>query len=133
MEDTGRTILHDYIERDEAYYSNYETYWTDLTLIEKVRKTLPVAHVLTVTRPNCPDCAKYVPGMARIANYLPEWTWELVLSENMERREELGVRYVPAFLIYDKPGGKELGRIVERPRSGALEQDLWNIVHAVES
>lgn len=127
-QDTTHTILHRYIEVDADYYATYEHYEPDLAVLEQIRQLQPEAHVITPSRYSCSDCARNLPRMARIADHLPGWTWEVFDSTtNRERKQDLGITRIPTFIVYDR-GGKELGRIIENPISGSLERDLLRIV-----
>jgi hypothetical protein len=121
------TPLHEYVELDEGFYAAYEQYQADEALVEQIRARLPVAHVVTPSRHNCSDCARNLPKMARIAEGLPGWTWEVFPSTDEARRQALHITHVPTFIVYEVEGGRELGRIVENPASGSLEQDLLEI------
>lgn len=124
-----RTPLHEYIEADEGYYAAYEAYQPDLAAITRVNLAQPSAHVIVASRLTCPDCARHVPRMARLAEALPGWTWEIFASDaSPERKAALGIERVPTFIVYDREDGNELGRIVENPASGSLELDLLRIV-----
>ncbi len=123
--------IKSYVEADEGYFAAYESYQPNLDIIAQVRVLRPEAHVITPSRRTCPDCARHIPRMARIADHLPGWTWEVFDSTpNAERRARLGITRIPTFIVYDREGGNELGRIVENPTSGSLEQDLLQIVRA---
>ncbi len=126
---TSRTALHHYVELDEAYYIAYEAYQPDVATLRQVYVCLPTAHVIVSARRTCPDCLRHIPAMARIAEHLPGWTWEIFESEAQpERRLALGIVRVPTFILYAGSEGRELGRIVENPISGSLERDLLAIV-----
>ena len=130
---TLRTPLNDYIELDEGYFAIYESAEPDLALVMQLSATLPGAHVVIPSRRTCPDCLRNIPHMARIAEHLPGWTWEIYASsDNPERNAILKVRAVPTFVVFDHEGGRELGRIVENPASGSLEQDLLDIALAAK-
>ena len=129
MGHTTNTALHTYIELDEAFFASYEAYDPDQPTLVKVQEVQPVAHVVIPSRYTCPDCVRNLPAMARIAEYLPDWTWEVFDSTmNKDRMEELGITHIPTFIVYDGVNGQELGRIIENPSSGALETDLLDIV-----
>ncbi|MGF1506392.1 MAG: hypothetical protein GYB64_08110 [Chloroflexi bacterium] len=119
------TALHKYIEYDEHFYAQYERYRADAALLAEVAKRYPKAHVMVVSRLTCSDCAREVPRMARIAEYLPGWTWEIIAESNRSRRIALGVSHVPTFIVTIQ--GEELGRIVERPGHGSLEAELLHM------
>lgn len=126
------TSLHEYVELDEGFYAAYEQYQADEARVEQIRATLPVAHVITPSRYSCSDCARNLPKLARIAEGLPGWTWEVFSSTDDARRQALHITHVPTFIVYESEGGRELGRIVENPASGSLEQDLLEIARKVQ-
>ena len=128
---TLRTPLNDYVETDEGYFAIYETARPDLALVMRISAALPVAHVVIPSRRTCPDCLRNIPHMARIAEHLPGWTWEIYASsDNPERNAILKVRAVPTFVVFDRKDGRELGRIVENPVGGSLEGDLLEIARS---
>lgn len=128
---TLRTPLNDYVELDEGYFAIYETCTPDLALLMRINAALPQAHVVIPSRRTCPDCLRNVPQMARMAEHLPGWTWEIYASsDNPERNAILKVRAVPTFVVFDRAGGREMGRIVENPTGGSLERDLLEIAQA---
>jgi hypothetical protein len=122
------TALHRYIEVEPAYYAAYEASAPDLPTLSRVAAARPGAHVLVVSRYTCSDCARNMPCMARIAERLPGWTWEIHPETALEVKEKLGISRVPTFVIFDQPEGEEIGRIVENPLHASLEADLWEIV-----
>ena len=126
-----RTPLHEYVEIDEGYYSLYEAYTPDTVTVMRLNGLLPHAHIVIPSRRGCPDCLRNVPRMARIAEHLPGWSWEIYnSSQNPERNTLLKIEAVPTFVVYDREGGRELGRIVENPASESLEKDLLAIAQA---
>ena len=127
----SRTALHKYVETDDVFYQGYEDYAADIETLQQVVEQQPLAHVIVPCRTTCGDCARNVPKMTRIAEYLPGWTWDIFDSsdeDNSSRMAELEITHVPTFIIYSTQGGDEIGRIVENPVSGSLEIDLLNIV-----
>ncbi len=124
-----KTAIVRYVEVEESYYSSYEAYQPHLATITRIAIARPSAHVVVPSRYGCSDCARHLPRMARIADYLPGWTWDVYLhDDNRERSQALGITAIPTFIVYDAEGGRELGRIVENPVSGSLEADLLQIV-----
>jgi hypothetical protein len=123
------TTLHHYIETDLGYYEAYEAYTADLPAIEKIGNLLPQAHVVIPSRRLCSDCARNIPQITKIAEYLPGWSWDIFENADYpERRESLNITHVPTFIVYDREGGQELGRIIENPQTGSLEHDLLLIL-----
>ncbi len=125
-ESTRHENLIDYIMSDEGFYHRYEQYRPLEEFIGPLKTVLPKAEVIMVTAHWCPDCRRNVPKMARIAEHLPEWTFKLADRDEEGVAEKYGVRKIPTFIIKD-PSGKELGRIIESPKFGSLEQDLLAI------
>lgn len=81
----------------------------------------------------CPDSRQEVPRFYKILDQMvfPMVNTKLILVDKKKDdpnslAKELEVEFVPTFIIYDK-GGKELGRIVEKPRK-SLEKDLCKIL-----
>ncbi|MBI3943035.1 MAG: thioredoxin family protein, partial [Chloroflexi bacterium] len=118
--------LDAYIRHDPGYVRSYEAYKPNLALLQQVSQRLPRARMVTITASWCPDCRRNVPRMARIAEHLPGWQFEVYPREDEERARELGIRAIPTFILYQD--GTEIGRIVENPVFGSLEADLWEIV-----
>lgn len=122
------TALHHYIAHDDAHYRMYEAYQPDAEAIAAIHRAMPRAHVLTAGCMSCPDCTRNIPRMARIAEYLPDWRWDVFdADEDPARRAALGATLVPTFIVYDEVDGREVGRIVENPTRGSLEADLLRI------
>lgn len=125
------TALHHYVEMDDSYYSAYEAYEPDTDSLMHLSLALPSAHMVIASRYSCTDCARNMPKMARIAEHLPGWTWDVYHhDENRERSDSLGISRIPTFILYDHEGGREIGRIVENPTVGSLESDLLQIITA---
>jgi thiol-disulfide isomerase/thioredoxin len=97
-------------------------------LLRQVVEKLPRAHVVVVSAAWCPDCRGAVPKLARIAQHLPGWTFEL-RGDDEQTRDQLAVRAIPTFVVQATPGGPELGRIVEHGKTGTLEGDLLAIAN----
>jgi hypothetical protein len=128
---TARAQLQAYIEADEDFYALYEAYSPVVAVLMRINAALPAAYVLVASRRSCSDCLRNVPPMARIAEHLTGWTWDIYNDKDQpERSASLAIRAVPTFIVYDRQGGRELGRIIENPASGSLETDLLHIVQA---
>jgi len=118
--------LNEYIRHDDGFRRTYEAYRPDLNLIRSVRERLPAARVVTISASWCPDCRRNVPRMARLAEHLPEWQFEIYPREDEARAQALNIKAIPTFIVYQ--GEQEIGRIIENPSFGSLEADLAEIV-----
>jgi hypothetical protein len=128
---TTQTSLQEYVELDDAYFAAYEAYEPDSGTLMRINMTRAQAHVVIPSRRSCSDCARNLPQMARIAERLPDWSWEVFnTTDNAQRSADLKIMAVPTFIVYDHEGGRELGRIVENPASGSLEKELLRIVQS---
>ena len=48
-------------------------------------------------------------------------------DENRDIADEMNVLRIPTVIVHDK-AWREIGRFVEKPRSGTLEEDIWQII-----
>lgn len=126
MDTQIHTALHHYIEVDEGLYDLYEAFTPDADIVAQIAARQPQAHVVAAVRRGCKDCIRNVPRMTRIAEGLPNWTWDLFEDSDFPRKDSYGIFRVPTFIVYDEKGD-ELGRIVENPMSGSLAEDLLMI------
>ncbi len=109
-----------------------DSYRPKAELLGQLTRRLPKAHIVVVSAAWCKDCRSEVPKLARLAEHLPGWTFEL-RGDDDETREGLGVRAIPTFIVQDAPGGRELGRIIEHGESGSIEGDLLAIAERAAS
>lgn len=121
-----QNMLQQYISKDEAFLRNYQRHSPRLELVAQIAQTLPEAHMLVFSAFWCPDCRRNVPKMAKIAEHLPGWTFELHADEDPIVNQEYKVKAIPTFVVY--VNNREIGRIVENPVLGSLEEDLLAIV-----
>ena len=122
----SETKLTDYARDELRGGFILKSYRPKLELLERVTSLLPRAHVVVVSAAWCPDCRAQVPKFARIAEHLPDWSFEL-RGDDAETSEQLSVRAIPTFVVQETAGGRELGRIVESGESGSLEAELLAI------
>jgi hypothetical protein len=123
MKDHARLAIY---AREALGGEEYAAYRPRADVLRRVAERLPRARVRVVSAARCEDCRREVPRFARIAERLSGWTVEL-LGDDPATREALGVRRTPTFVVESEDGGRELGRIVGRPASGSLEDDLLAI------
>jgi hypothetical protein len=123
MKDNTRLAIY---ARDELSAAEYEAYGPRADVLHRLLGLRPAARVRVVSAAWCKDCRREVPRFARIVERLPGWTVEL-LGDDAETRARLRVERIPTFVVEDPTSGRELGRIVERPETGSLEDDLLAI------
>jgi hypothetical protein len=106
----------------------YELYNPNLELLNALKAKLPYAKAVIISTYWCPDCKRNVSRMARIAEHLHDWEFEVFSRDTDTIPEEFGfVKIIPTFIIMNA-AGKEIGRIVENPKHSSLEEDLLNII-----
>lgn len=119
--------LYVYVQKDRIFTRIYDLYKPNLDLLNSLRITLPKATLITVSTYWCPDCKRNVARMARIAEQLPEWSFEVLNRDTDVIPEELGfIKIIPTFIIQN-PDGVEIGRIIENPKFECLEEDMLKI------
>ena len=121
------TELADYARHGLRGEGVYKGYRPRASVLERVARELPEAHVVVVSGSWCGDCRREVPKLARIMELLPaRWTTELHGDDDDTGRYD--VLAIPTFIVLDRPNGRELGRIIESPRgSDGIEGDLLEI------
>lgn len=122
-----RNALLDYVRSEPAYQPGYQAYQPDVETIAHIRAAMPRAKVIVIAASWCPDCRRNVPKLARISEHLPDWDFSVYGLESAEARQ-LGARAIPTIVVFDPSSGREFGRIVEEPKTGSIERDLWDIV-----
>lgn len=109
----------------------YELYNPDLEFLSVLKAKLPYAKIIVISTYWCPDCKRNVSRMARIAELLPDWEFEIFSRDTDTIPEELGfIKIIPTFIIRDS-AGKEFGRIIENPKFSSLEEDLVKIAEGI--
>lgn len=77
----------------------------------------------------CHDSQREVPRMIKLLENTKAklWLYGLPISKSDAQgfAKAAGVKYTPTFVV--SYNGKELGRIIERPKSGSLAQDIANM------
>ncbi|MCC6176600.1 MAG: thioredoxin family protein [Chloroflexi bacterium] len=106
--------------------AEYDGYRPKLHTLRQIGDLVPRARVEIVSADWCKDCRREVPRFVRIVEHLPGWDVEL-LSDDPATRERLAIERIPTFVIRSVDSGQELGRIIESPASGRLENDLLAI------
>jgi hypothetical protein len=119
------TPLAEYVAGNRGFQSMYDVCQADPGLIETLKAALPSAHVVVVSEYWCGDSRRLVPRLARVLECLPDWTAEVHSWNSTTRDKPWQVRAIPTVIVLQD--GHEVGRVVERPQSGALEEDLLKI------
>lgn len=124
MKDFAKLVV--YVRDDLGGEEEYARYRPRLDTVRRIAELLPAAHVEIVGAAWCKDCRREIPRFAQIARHLDGWSYAQ-LGDDAATRERRAIRRIPTFIVRTAPGGRELGRIVERPASGSLEADLLAI------
>lgn len=116
------------------YTTEYQEYQTDKKSISELKKQkIGTYHIIAVLGTWCDDSHRELPRLLKIldeAGY-PENKLQL-LAVNRKRESPTGeeglynIQKVPTFIVFKY--GKEIGRILEAPKSGWIERDLLEIL-----
>jgi thiol-disulfide isomerase/thioredoxin len=120
--------LVQYIEKDDGFLSSYQRYITKEDLTEKIASKLKNGKVVTVSAMWCPDCRRNVPRMAKISESLNDWDFVIEERDTEGVVQKYNIKKIPTFIVFDNEG-KEIGRIIENPKTNSLENDLLEIVN----
>ncbi len=114
------------------YEPEYNDYKVDEALSNQLKKYSKKYTIDVFMGTWCPDSKREVPALIKILETIkfPDGRvnfYGLNRDKKSFYGEELNkdVRYVPTIIVYEKR--KEIGRIVESPVSGSLEEDLLMI------
>jgi hypothetical protein len=114
--------LTEYVHQNPSFLRGYQASQANVAVVEKIRQALPEAKLVVVAEYWCGDSRRLVPLMARIGDLLPGWEFEAHPWDRSGRVKDLNIRAIPTFIVFR--GEHEIGRIVEYPRTGSLEDDL---------
>ncbi|MFX1254918.1 MAG: FAD-dependent oxidoreductase [Promethearchaeota archaeon] len=123
----AKRALYDYVLADEGFKSSFDRYKPNIEVLRSFKHKLVKARVIIVSTHWCSDCRRGVPKIARIAEHLPEWEFVIEDRDKEGVREKYNARKIPTFIVQDE-NGKELGRIIEKPKFASFEEDLQRIV-----
>ncbi len=115
---------------DPQWQENHDKYQPEPDMIEALRGKLGAGTSIDVYLGLwCADSRDHVPAFIKIADLIGPGLrvryFNLPRKENKEMKffiEELGVERLPTFIFYSD--GKEIGRIVEKPKAGLIEDIL---------
>lgn len=112
----------------------YNAYTTNPAMIKEFKGKLKRYRIEVFMGTWCEDSQREFPRMMKIldeAKFPKQRLLTYAVNESKKSfySEEIGkdIRFVPTFIFYK--GGKEIGRIVEAPVSGSLEEDIMMIVN----
>lgn len=116
------------------YFTEYDAYRPNEEMVKDFKSKLKRFRVEVFMGTWCDDSKVYYPQLMKILDQAKFPKQRIVVYAVNESKksfygEEVGkdIRFVPTFIFYK--GGKEVGRIVESPVSGTLEEDIRMIVH----
>ncbi|MFW0717952.1 thioredoxin family protein [Pedobacter sp. N23S346] len=125
----GLTTLPEF---KEMYDPLYAAYTPDAATLIELKKLVKKEKIKIVFGTWCGDSKVNVPNFFKIldALHFKEKNVELIAVDGNKKAENgiidgLDIKMVPTFIIYDQ-NGKELGRIIEGPKT-TLEGDLLAI------
>lgn len=118
------------------YLTEYDSYQTKPEMIKDFKGKLKRYRIEVFMGTWCEDSKREYPRLMKIlkeAKFPEKRMITYAVNENKRSfyGEELSkdIRFVPTIIFYK--GGKEVGRIVESPVSGSLEEDILMIVNGV--
>jgi len=120
-------------EFKEMYDPLYAAYIPDAATMISLKKLVKKEHVKIILGTWCGDSKVNVPNFFKVLDALQfkEKNVDIIAVDGHKKAENgiidgLNIQQVPTFIIYDKKG-KELGRIVEHPKT-TLEGDFLAIL-----
>lgn len=125
-EHAGKAVLHNYLLQNPGFAHMYETAHVDTDMVREIAAQLPAAHVAVICEYWCVDCGRHVARLAKIADLLPRWSFEVLAWDNATHNRPWRVHAIPTFVVFD--GERELGRVVENPRYGSIEEDILTMI-----
>lgn len=128
-----RSGITDFVEFKEMYDALYPAYNPDAATMITLKKLIKKEKFTLVFGSWCSDSKANVPHFLKILDdlHVKDKNITYLAVDGNKKAENglidgLNIIMVPTFIIYDKKG-KELGRIIEGPKT-TLEGDLLNIL-----
>ncbi|MBW3140880.1 thioredoxin family protein [Ferrimonas balearica] len=125
------------LRQQPGYEANFDAYQADAALVAKLAAIDTPTELVVIVGTWCPDCHRETPRLAKIlaeANNPNLSVKYIGIDRSRTDPEGLAAQYdfqrIPTVLVFQE--GEEQGRIVERPTSETLEQDLINILGTTE-
>ena len=130
----GRISQKDLSTRYPWFEETKQQYMPDAGLVEALQPYSPQLHFVVVMGTWCGDSRKQVPAFFSLmdALHVRDKQIELIGVDRQKRSGDvdvapLRIEYVPTFIVFYK--GKEIGRIVEKPKV-SLEEDLLQLLQS---
>ena len=123
----AQSTLHEHILSSDGYYAVYERYQPDADALNRIAALGLRPHVRIYYTVACGECARHLPALARIAEHLPGWTWELI-DEDEAMLKAAQCPLSRPIIAVSNGEGRLLGAINGNPVYGSLEADLLEIV-----
>ncbi len=117
-----------FCDNNSIFRRAYQQATIDQEKIDAVKLLMPRGHAIIVAAYWCHDSLNHVPHIAKIAEQLDGWVWEMHPRENLGIVQKWGIRKIPQMILLDPNTGEELGRIIENPQSESIEQDMLDIL-----
>lgn len=131
----GLQTMDKFLEEPYAswYNKEYENYQVDATSIEQLKKEkLGSYQIIAMIGTWCGDSHREFPRLIKILDELKYPKDKIkIIALNRKKESPNGeegqyiIQHVPTFIL--KKYGKEVGRIVEFPKTGYIERDLLEI------
>ena len=136
----GRTMLYGKITPEQLYFDypewkkEEESYRPQKDIIEKLRKIKGKTTVKIFIATWCPDSKREVPHFLKIVRdaglghllKIEMWAVDRKKQSPNDIAKTYKIERVPTFIF--ERNGKEIGRIVESPKSESLEKDMYLIL-----
>ncbi len=136
----GRTMLYGKITPEQLYfdYPAWKTvernYQPQKAFVEKLKTIKQKTTVKIFMATWCPDSKREVPHFFKIVKSahlgpilkIEMWAVDRKKQSPDNLARKYGIKYVPTFIF--ERNGKEIGRIVESPRTEFLEEDMYRIL-----
>jgi thiol-disulfide isomerase/thioredoxin len=119
-------------KKTKWYIENYNKYVPDSLIMIKLKQNLPGINFIIFGGTWCSDTKRELPAFLSIlhqlsvgSNRYDMWMLDLKKESTYINPKLYDIQYVPTILIYKD--GKEIGRIIEKPKE-TLEVDLLKII-----
>jgi thiol-disulfide isomerase/thioredoxin len=127
-----REEIFEFLSTKPELRANMGLYNPDREVLEKIKENIEDVEIKLFTADWCPDCRIQLPRFFSVLLALSDDDFALeILEVNRSKHDEsglaeiMGVMAIPTFIFLKD--GKELGRIIEKPK-GRMEGDILEIL-----